>query len=169
MNENILLIGNFEQEYLIFLEKKYKNFNIHYWHFLEQNQQIQNIKYLKFNDFDDQTLQSCLKNIKANYKLILVSSLSYWDNIRIIRNIFNSLSSKGTLVIDNITHRDEFYMNEISIYGHNLLYDSIEFVQKSKLLFSDIFPFTDHVFSANDQNSLILLRKNNEYYNSHGR
>lgn len=155
--ENILLIGNFEQEYLMFLEKKYKNFDIHYWHFLEQNQKIPNIRYLKFNNFDDQTIRDCLKDIKINYKLILVSSLKYWDNIRIIRNIFNCLT--GTLVINNIIHRDEFYMNEISLYGHNLFYDSIEFVKKSKILFSDVFPFINHVFSANDQNSLILLRK----------
>lgn len=156
---NILLIGFFDELYVDFISKKYNDHNIHYWCNSKIDKNYQNVKYHFFDNFQDETLQFFLKNSKISYDMILVSSLDYWDNIRIIRNIPYYLRNKGILIINNITHRDEFYLDEIKLYGHNLLYDSVQFINKTKFLFSSLFPFIGNLFSSNNTGHLILLKK----------
>jgi hypothetical protein len=159
VNKNILLVGHFDASYIFFLKKKYNDHNIHYWSQLEQKNIIEGAVYYKFDNFNDASIVNFLENFKIDYDLVLVQSLNYWDNIRIIRNIPKNLSKNAIIVINNVIHIKEFYMSEISLYGHDSLYDSIEFVKKSKLLFSDLSPFINNLFSSNDPSHLILLRK----------
>lgn len=159
MRKNILLIGYFDREYLNFLLKKYTNYNIHYWHISKEDFKVDDINYHKFNDLKDETIINFLNNFQIFYDLVLVSSLDYWDNIRIIRNIPKNLSTNGILIFNDIIHTDEYYLREIKLYGHNFLYDSIEFIKKSKLLFSNIVPLFNNLISSNHPSSIMLLRK----------
>lgn len=157
MNKNILLIGSFGEAYLNFLIKKYSNHKIHYWHRLEEKSRVVNINYCQFENFNDEILFNFVEKFEIHYDLVLVSLLDYWDNIRVIRNIPKNLSKNGILIINDVIHTKEYYSQEISLYGHNLLYDSIEFIKKAKLLFSNLAPYINNMFSSNEPSSIILL------------